>query len=238
MDNPTLGVMITTYDRPREIRLTIESLVKHLRWDGPLHFHIADDCSPGKYVNDILHDFRSLRITATITKRESLGANMNRGQTFLWNCGFPYIMMCLDDMVAIRDIDLTSGYALMESDAGVGAVRYDGIIGHALDLHLREVHTPVGNINYLWVDPWSPFNYMYSGRPHLVSRKFHTYYGLFAEGLGLGMTEEDFIQRFRPLAQANLASPKVAILPNYVVESFDHIGHSWQKTKEDIHVQV
>ena len=48
MDWPTVTVMLITYDRPEEIRRTIYSLLKNIKYPrDKLLWHISDDNSPG-----------------------------------------------------------------------------------------------------------------------------------------------------------------------------------------------
>ena len=164
MSMPPVTILIVTYDRPREIRRTIEALKQRIIYDGTVNWHIADDKSPGNYVAELLQDFPFIT-SHTITNRKGWGANVNRA---LASIQTDYIYLNEDDYVPFVDLNLTHGVALLEANDEIGAVRYDGIEGHKLDLRLREVKTErVGRLDYLIIDKNSPHLNVYSHRPHL-----------------------------------------------------------------------
>ena len=57
MEFPLLGVMLITYDRPKEIRRVIDALLTHIQYPPEqLRWHIADDESPKDYIPLIQRD--------------------------------------------------------------------------------------------------------------------------------------------------------------------------------------
>lgn len=225
---PTVAVLIVTYDRPMEIRATIGALKEHLRYCGPLQWFVCDDGSPEGYTQTIQRDFPELAIVVSVTQRKGWGANTNVGMRTCAHAS--YVFLCEDDYVAIRDIDLASGVALMESVRDVGLVRYDGIAGHGLNLQLREADTALGRLNYLRIDKRSPCLNTYSNRPHLQSRKFRKTYGPYLVGKPLGATEDDYAHKVK-----DREGPDVACLTDGIPLAFMHIGKSRQGSKEDVH---
>lgn len=220
-------MLIVTYDRPLEIRRTISSLVSRIKYPVPLRWHIADDHSPGNYIADLLHDFSTFDISHTITDRKGWGANVNKA---LISIETDYIYLNEDDYVPFRDLNLAAGVALLEANRELGIVRYDGIEGHTLDLHLREHDTRMGRMNYLRISKVSPHLNVYSHRPHLKHRRLHDKLGLYKEGIPLGETEEEFAHRVKDKDKP----PHAAILPDGIVRAFDHIGVSRQHTSADM----
>lgn len=256
---PPVTVVIVTYDRPREVRLVIRSLMSHLRYDGELRWHLADDGTPGDYIKTILADFPQLGFTYTVppwpasrqvecleylgagftdpSHKADWGANVNRALEAVQS---HYVFLNEDDYVAMEDIDLTSGVWVLERVPNVGLIRYDGLSGHlGVSLKLREVRTPRGRetvlgtmTDFLEIDRHlSNHLNCYSHRPHLVhAGRFHRAgYGFYKEGVSLGACESEFAQRFK---QAN-GGPEIAILDSGVKRKFQHIGESRQRTALD-----
>jgi len=222
-----LTVILVTYNRPVEIRRTLEALLKHLKFSGVLRWHLADDGTPGEYIPALLREYPELAWSATTTKRQGWGANVNKalnhpGMTDL-------IFLCEDDYVVQQDLDLDAGAALLHS-TDLGVIRYDGLAGHVgLSLRLCEAETALGRLTYLELDRLNSSHLnVYSNRPHLRHRRFHDCYGPYPENLSLGKTEESYAHRI-----LDQAGPGIAILPSGIPQAFDHIGHSRQGTQED-----
>lgn len=226
---PPLTILVVTYDRPQEIRRTIDTLLHRIDYRGSIHWHIADDASPGTYIADLLDDYRYLHLSHTVTNRQGWGANVNKA---LSSIATDYIYLNEDDYVAQVDIDLNQGVALLEANADLGIVRYDGIEGHTLDLELREQDTRIGRLNYLRIRKDSPHLNVYSHRPHLKHRRLHDAVGLYAECLPLGQTEEEFAHRIKDRFKDK--PPHVAILPNGIQRAYSHEGRSRQGTEFDV----
>jgi len=222
-----VAVLLVTYNRPREIRRVIVALEKHLQFQGKLVWYLADDGSPGNYILDIQHDFPKLNFRSSVTKRLGWGANVNKCMQMI---GEKYIFLCEDDYVALYPLDLNKGVALLDSKAGIGLVRYDGLAGHRLNLAIEEINTPLGVLQYLEIlKKDSRGLNVYSNRPHLKHKKFHRAYGEYSMGKSLGETESAFAHRIKDV----LAGPKLVTLENGIVRAFDHIGKSRQGTELD-----
>jgi glycosyltransferase involved in cell wall biosynthesis len=229
MNWPDVTVLIVTYDRPREIRETVGALLQFITYDGHIHWHIADDSSPGPYIEDIQRDYAELGFTATRTDRAGWGANVNKALQFIKD---DYIFLIEDDYVAQRDIDLNRGVAVLDTHKHLGVIRYDGVTGHnGLVLILREAKTPVGTVPYMEIDhARSTHLNIYSNRPHLRHRRLHDTIGLYGEGKPLGLTETAYAHRVRNRDDC----PKFAVLNDGISNAFDHIGVSRQGKEQDV----
>jgi len=225
---PTVVILIVTYDRPQEIRATILGLIHHLSYRGQLLYAVCDDGSPEGYLQGIHEAFPDLQIAFSTTKRQGWGANVNVGIRTLVHKN--YCFLTEDDQVALTKIDLTSGVALLEALPDLGAIRYDGVAGHALNLELREAETAIGRMNYLRILKSSPHLNVYSNRPHLAAPRFHEVYGTYLVGKTLGQTEESFAHKVR-----DQEGPDIGCLTDGIALAFDHIGKSRQNTTEDVH---
>lgn len=227
MDYPPVTVVIITYNRPNEIKATITALKKYLRYDGLLHWHIADDGSPAGYLDGIREAFPDICFTATVTERKGWGANVNAALQFVAS---DFVFMCEDDYVARKLLNINDGVSLLLALPTIGLVRYDGLAGHDLVLHLTEFQNNAGLTAYLSIEPSSRHLNIYSNRPHLKHRRFHECYGWYKEGLKLGETEEEFAHRVRN----KIGGLGIAILTDGLERAFDHIGHSRQGTEYDV----
>lgn len=226
MNMPPITISIITYDRPVEVKRTIQALRDHLKYSGLLHWHLADDGSPSGYIPDIKAAFPDIEFTVTVTHRKGWGINAN---TAIRSIASDYIFFCEDDYVARRDINLTHGILLMEKDTNIGLVRYDGLAGHTLNLELREYKQNGIRFDYLNIEHDSPHLNVYSHRPHLKHKRFHEAYGTYPEGLSLADTESGFAHHVKDTPDG----PKLTALADGIERAFDHIGKSRQGTSED-----
>lgn len=228
-DYPPIAVLLITYGRPKEIRITIDALVKHLHYDGRIAWHIADDGSPKGYVDGIKSDYPDLHFTSTITPRKGWGVNANTALKFLNK--YKYIFLNEDDYKARRKVNLTLGVSLLQTIPDICIVRYDGLYAHDLDLLLRRAQDLPTRPCYLRIVKSSPHNNVYSNRPHLRDRaRVLKHYGSYSEGRTLAKTEQHFARRLK-----KMKGPDVVALTNGVDMGFIHIAEkSWKNTKHDI----
>jgi len=222
-------VLVVTYNRPVEIRRTLYAFLKNVIYPhDKLLFHLADDASPGSYIADIKSEFNFLHWSHTRTERGGWGKNVN---TALKAIVTPFVFLMEDDYVANGPVDLETGARLMTNVEQVGLVRYDGLAGHFLTLHINEFVNHEGRIDYCVIDKKSRHLNVYSNRPHLRHKRFTDYYGYYPEGGKLGWTEEAFAHHVR---KAPDDSPSLAILKDGIPRRFEHIGKSYQLSGEDV----
>ena len=226
-DWPTVAVCIVTFDRFEEIKRTLMSLKAHLKYQGKLHWHLADDGSPKGYIARIKGTFPDLHFTHTQSRRGGWGVNVNKALRFLTD-NYDFIYLNEDDYVARQDIDLSRGVALMAKVASVGHIRYDGVQGHRLTLHQREAQTILGKLFYMVVDKKSKGLNVYSNRPHLTRRTWREKVGPYREGMRLGATE---VMRAHKVRETD--APDTVVFWDYIPRTFDHIGKSRQGSKLD-----
>ena len=229
-----ITILIVTYDRPAEIRRTIDALREHIHYSGELRWHIADDGTPGNYIAELIRDYPTLKFTVTVTSHLGWGANVNKALQHTQMSDL--IFLCEDDYVATRSLDFDAGAALLTTHTELGIVRYDGIVGHnGLNLWLREAKTEQGVVPYLKIDRnQSTHLNIYSNRPHLRHRRLHDALGLYSEGVSLGITEEGYAHRVLDKKDAL----GFAVLLDGLWNAFDHIGKSRQGTELDSNFRV
>ena len=248
---PVVTVVICTYDRPKEIRRTIDSLVTHLDYPN-LRWHIADDGSPANYAFDVMHylisdfGYDADLVTGTVTQRMGWGVNVN---TALRDVKSEYIFFTEDDYVLLKPLDLRPHVALMELRHNIGMVRY-GIAGHGLLAAVRETdvsewlpnyqenggkdgYSGQGKLCFLEISltqSVGPFGfYKYSNRPHLKHRRFHEHYGYHPEGVGLAATEDGM----NHLIKDGAPGPEIVCPAGWINWHFNHIGVSRQGSDAD-----
>jgi len=243
-DFPLISIVIITFRRPNEIRKTIASLGRHLLYpQNRLQWIIADDSSGGTYLDDLKNDLKfipNLKVISTQTN-SGWGANANNA---LAHCDGDFIYFQEDDYVLKKDIDLKAAIALMLVNLSVGLIRFDGIAGHRLLLHLAESdisefypeyrlgYGNMGKVNYMLLDRASRETWLYSNRPHLKRKSFHDFYGWYPVGLKLGETEETFAHTVKD-GMERPDAPAIACMSGFVDRWFDDIGVSYQLTDWD-----
>ncbi len=226
MSWPDVALVVVTYDRPQEIRRTLQAFLKNVWYEGTVWCHIADDGSPHGYVEALYSEF-PIR-SHTVTQREGWAGNVNMalGTVYQWT---DYVFLIEDDYVSKRVIDLNRGVSLLESVSKIGNVRYDGIEGHQFMLRLCEAQTRMGKTHYMVIEKrLGPSSYVYSNRPHLFHRRFTTEYGWYPTGLTLGSTELVYADKV-----LHMSGPETVILADGIIRAFDHIGKSRQGTSLD-----
>jgi hypothetical protein len=239
---PPVTLVLITFRRPEIIRRTLDSLVHHLSYPN-LGLHIADDGTGGDYVKDIIKDYQPLfdkPITSTITERGGWGKNANEAL----KVAARFVYQQEDDYMLKQDLDLRRGVATL-LDTNIAYLRYRGIAGHRLTCHVREAKgewgseftrpgTGVPGVTVFEIDRRLGRElYVYTHGPHLKEvPAFHGAFGMYAEGLPLGATEEEFAHRIRDWEEVGV-DLALGVLPEWVEMQYDHIGESYQLTDAD-----
>lgn len=239
---PPVTIGIITYNRIAELECTLKALVAHLYYDGEVRIVISDDCSPGDYAAQV-KQLPVLRNKRYITTRSNGGWGRN-ANNLLVQTETDYLFMLEDDYVLTRDLNLSTAVALMESREDIGMVRFRGTAGTHVVYHQFESDVKAwqpdyiegngvqGKLTYLQLDSGSHDLWLYSNGPHLKRRKFHSFYGLYPEGLRLGQTEETFAHQVKDRMKM-AGAPAIVIQPEWIMMWWNHIGHSYQLTELD-----
>lgn len=244
MELPAVTIGIITYNRLDEIVRTVETLRENLSYSGELRWLIADDSSPSPYVSRLkkLKLFRD--IGAKFITTESNGGWGKNANNLLAHVDTDYLFQLEDDKLLHVPTNLDVGVSLLETKDNVGMLRYKGTAGDHVVMHQFEADIAAylpdfrhgyglpGKLTYLQLDSGSPSLWLYSNGMHLKHKRFHTFYGLYPEGLKLGATEESYAHIVKN-GMKQPGAPGVAILPEYVVEQTEDFGQSWQGTEAD-----
>ncbi len=248
MDWPEVTILICTYERKDELEKTVTALRENFDYPN-LKWLICDDSSPSKYAVELSRTkpYRSppLRVVHT-AQNSGWGANVNHG---LSEVKSEFVFFIEDDYVLKKPLDLKIGMALLLTQPHVGMLRYRGTAGehiilHQLDANVSEqlpdhrdgMGTP-GHLTFALLDSGSPSLYLYSHGAHLKRKSFHEFYGMYPEGLKLGETEEGYAHIVKNRMK-DPGAPALAILPDWIVNWFDHIGRSYQLTDADKSIVV
>jgi len=170
-----------------------------------------------------------------------------------------YLFFCEDDYFLTRPLHLDAGVAMLEASPQVGMLRYRGTSGsrclyHQFEADIHQllpdyvetketegnISGRAGHLTYLQLDHASKTLYIYSHGPHLKRFKpkegwsdFHSFYGLYPVGYPMGETEERYAHTVKSLMPSE-GAPGIAILPDWVLMQWQHIGLSRQGTEHDI----
>lgn len=253
---PDVAVAILTYERPTELKATLQALQTHLIYPAAkLHFFVFDDASPSG-VDALKADpaFKNV-VFAVNGENQGWGVTVNRALHQLHGGDFfgdkyDLIYFTEDDYVLTRDLDLWRGVALLTVNEQVGMVRYRATAGEAMLYHQGEADVQAlapdpqwreapgsyvaGRLTYLALGQGSPSAYLYSNGPHLQHKRFMDFYGDYAEVRKLGDTEEEYAIRVKAMMKADPTHAQaIAVLPEFISMQYEHIGTSYQLTPVD-----
>jgi len=247
-DWPSIDIIVITYDRQADIQRTILTLSEAIDYPADkLRWLIADDATPGDYQARLSKTplFKRLACEFVPTPEGNLGWGGNANRALAYSTA-PYILQIEDDYLIRKPLNLRAAVAAMEVTPHMGMLRYRGIAGEHIVLHLMEANISQwlpdyqdgvglpGRLSYCLLDSGSPGLYVYSHGLHLKRADFHEHYGKYPEGLKLGHTEESMAHQVKDLMRSNQFAPVICIQPEWCLMWLDHIGKSYQHTTLDI----
>lgn len=250
MSLPRITFILITYKRSKELRRTLDALMRHIVYPRELlRWVIADDCSGDGYTDDLrnVSRYESLNLEFSVTPKNSgwgVNANTALGYVARNHPDTELVFQIEDDYVLTKALDLRAGAALMSVKPEIGMLRYRGTAGTHLVFHQLEADINAylpdyqegvglsGKLTYCLIDGNSPSLYIYSHGAQLKRLSFHSFYGAYPEGQKLGTTEE----RTAHIVKDGMKLPNapcIAILPEWIALHFNHIGESRQHTEMD-----
>lgn len=206
---PTITIVVTTWFPPGEdgdkryniFREALASWHQHLKYDGELHYHIADD---GTFA------WPGLPPPATFSRqnRRGVGASLNAGFAQAFAQG-ELALYAVDDWKLAADLDLTPWARLLRDSSLMGCVR------------LGPPHPDLtGAVLHLGENGWAllleKHHYAFGFRPALYHKRFFDYYGWFDEGISSLEAERLYNERFCE----NFRGPDIVLA---LFTPFDHI---------------
>lgn len=177
MKYPPVTIVMTTWfvhpERVRVARVTLKSWIKHLRYDGIINLHIADDGSELKFnIDDIWFPSTSWgAITHSRQERRGVGASLNKGFSNAFETS-PYVLYMVDDWRLDQSFDITPWVYLLQQREDVGIVR----LGPPHP-HLRGVIMPYTELWQGWALKLDRYGLTVGDRPMLIHKRWIDYYG-------------------------------------------------------------
>lgn len=192
---PPVTIVMTTWFPPGDdgarrldaVWETMASWRKHLRYEGPLHLHIADDGSDPGHLQTIAGLWLAAdEPTLSRQVRKGVGASLNAG----FGAAFvrsPVVLYAVDDWALTSDLDITPWVRLLLHD-DIGMVRlgppHPGIRGR---VEMFEVG---------WLLRLERVCFAFAHRPALYHQRFIESYGPFDEGISALECERVYNERF------------------------------------------
>lgn len=188
-----LAIVLLTYNRLDYAQKTLEYAIRHCKYSGDLHVHIADDGSPDDYVHQLMITAGSLGLnpTYTITPRRGYGGSYNAAMKTLLN-EVDYVLPLEDDWQLTEDLNLDFLTGVLEDESRINCIRL-GYIGYFHPLFAEFLY--IRNHHFLLLDPKSPSQYIFSGGPRVERISYTREIGPWLELAPAGETELDVCRR-------------------------------------------
>lgn len=232
MTLPLLSVLIPSYNRPTIVAETLDRLLTHLVYPGPVEVLISEDggqeafaatfeaCEPVGRRHAAVQGGHERRPLLFVGPQRGLGANLNHLMTL---ARADLLLGLDDDHHLLGPLDMTPHAEALLADERIGYVRLMGVGGHRYSAFLVEW----GGGHYWRLDWGGPELYVPSFRPHLRHRRFNLHYGPYPEGLRLGATEEAWCHQCKDHA-LKVGGPAVVVPLEQRDGLWAHVGDSWQ----------
>jgi glycosyltransferase involved in cell wall biosynthesis len=208
---PLVSVVVTGYERPEQLALTVESLLAVTRYPS-LELILADDGS-SEQARQKMRELPFDRFVFAARNR-GLGANTNAG---LAAARGDYVLQLQDDWQCLGPPDfLERGVRLMQTRPSVGLVRFTKLFSPDRALPPHEVLASDPDVLIIKPERGSRF-FVYSDQPHLKSRSYVEFIGPYQESRYMQRTEEDMRRRFNEQTRF-----EAAFIEGY--SAFRHVG--------------
>ncbi len=225
MTLPSVCILLLTYEDGQRLTAerTLRGLLDHIRYEGDIHVHIADDGSVEGHVErlrEIAAGYAHVRtVGSTDARRGGYGASYNLASQTV-HASHPIIMPVEDDWELTRDLDITPLVRTL-TDTDIQCIRL-GYLGFTQPIRGEIVHTPAGPMVAL--DPASPERHVAAGHPRIETRAWQRAVGPWAERIQAGATEFDWCGRMA--ARTGVAWPLDYTTASQRSDSlFTHIGN-------------
>lgn len=142
-DPESVAVIMTTHNRTETAKITIESLVKRLKYPK-LHWFIADDRSDPGHVQQLVDKFAELgvndvNVTETDSEHWGLGASLNNALSAAFRLT-DVVLTTEDDWYLQYDFDISECVDVLKSDTSVCTIRLG--TAHCLFDYLEVTDNP------------------------------------------------------------------------------------------------
>jgi GT2 family glycosyltransferase len=191
-----LCVLFLTYNRMVYADPCLRSILRNIKWSGELHVHIADDGSPGNYVDSLRTIVGSNSAVHSVgvsnSERRGYGANYNLATQHIHNwCDL--VLVVEDDWKLMHKLDLDKLAVALE-DARIGCIRL-GYLGITQQLYGEFVY--IDSMSFWLLDHNSSEPHVFAGHPRLETVGWQRYAGTWPEGEDPNRTEFLVAERVR-----------------------------------------
>lgn len=211
-----ITAVLLTYNRYDYAEHTLKCFLERIHYSGELALHIADDGSPGDYVDRLRYCAgcysKLVGVSHSITDRRGYGGNYNVATQVVHPIS-DYVMPIEDDWELTRNLDLDPFVADLES-TDYGCIRM-AYVGWTQDLLAKFVG--INGRMYLNLLPESKELHVFSGHPRLEKVSWQRRLGVWPENAKPGDTE--IAVCFRKESREGVLWP-IWQCPNI----FEHIG--------------
>lgn len=210
MTLPDITIVMTTYfpegdtgiARYKAMSQTVLSWEKHLKYEGIIRLHMADDGSQG-YGRPTYYDSRL--VTTSNQNRKGVGASLNTGFQIAYKHS-PLVAYFVDDWSLTQELDITAWAKVLLEREDIGMVR------------LGMPHPNLtGRVEHLGELGWGlildSYSYAYGQRPAIYHKRFTDAYGRFPEDCSAMDCERMYSERVNAME-----GPKVMLA----------LPHSWK----------
>lgn len=215
---PRLAICLLTYARTEYAKITLRSTLRHLKYEGHLHVHIADDGSDPEHVKALRQI--AIKADATVTtsnsERGGYGRNVNLATQVIHNLA-DYVLMLEDDWELLRELDADVLLRDFAAEDRIQSIRL-GYLSFTQRLY-GEVICPRES-KYLLLDSSSPEPHVFAGHPRIERVSYQRRVGMWPEGLLPGQTE--FAMAHCLSAREGIAWPMDLLHPRG--DLYAHIG--------------
>jgi len=130
-----LTILLLTYNRLEYAKKTIFSTLEHLKFNGILNIHVADDGSPDGYREDLLDSIREwvakhkvdIDVTSSNSNRGGYGRNYNLASQVTHHIS-DYILVLEDDWELTRTLDADKLIEFMQESSVVGCLNLHSLL--------------------------------------------------------------------------------------------------------------
>lgn len=184
-------ICLLTYNRMEYAERTLRSALEHILSERPISVHIADDGSPGDYVErlrDTASGYPNVQgVSSTNSERGSYGRNVNLATQVVHSFS-DFVLMLEDDWQLLEDLNIDTLVSDMIAYPTMDCIRL-GYLSHTQELRGEVITVGKFHNKYLLLDPFSPEPHVFAGHPRLETVEYQRRVGPWPEGLMPGQTE-------------------------------------------------
>ncbi len=240
-DLPPITIVVTTYFPPGDVGErrqaaaveTVRTWEDHMKYDGDIRIHIADDGSGDLWFEQTIADVLMQRgaVAQTRQHRHGVGASLNAGFREAFKRS-PLVLYAVDDWQLSAEFDLTPWAELLMRDREIGMMRLGpphpdltGTVRHVGGMIPHPYPKPWDSRG-LWYLRLDRHHFAFAHRPALYHQRMIEAHGWFDEDVNAYDCERMYSERFN-WADA-MDTPHVALA----------LAHPWFPVAEEPELEL